>query len=261
MKYCMSDEVALEVKIENTRPVELTELTNAFLALADEYKRHLSRSESEVCEYEPKLYVKEIKSGSIITTLTALAPHAFQFVEAYQSIMPFVDHLGAVSKYLLGQTDQKPEGTDARTYKNVEQILEPIANDSGSNLVFSPVFKDVGSVVLNFSSLEANAMQNKARAEIALETEKVSGRKEKVLLYFYQARNDTKSTTGDRAVVESLSGDPIKTIFGNEDMKKRILLMDENMFKFAYVVNLTVETIGDKPKLYTITDILDKVER
>lgn len=257
----MSQETSLEVKINNTRPVELTELTHSFLAMADEYKRNLARSENEVSEFEPKLYVKEIKSGSIITTLTALAPHAFNFVNAYQSIMPFVEHLSAVTKYLLGQTDEKPEGVDARTYKNVDAILQPIANDSGSNMVFSPVFKNEGDVNLSFNFLEANTIQNRAGMETALETKKVSGRKEKVLLYFYQARNDTKSTTGDRAVVESVWAEPIKTIFGNEDMKKRILLMDENMFKFAYVVNLSVETISDKPRLYTITDILNKVER
>lgn len=257
----MSNEMCLEVKIENTRPVELTVLTNSFLAMADEYKRYLTKSGSDVGEYEPKLYVKEIKSGSIITVLTALAPHAFEFVEANKSIIPFVEHLKVVTRYLLGKEENKPEGADAGTLKNVEAILEPVASDSGSNLLFSPVFKNEGNVVLNFNSIEANAMQNRARSEIALKAEKISGRKEKVLLYFYQARNDTKSTTGDKAIVESIALDPVKTIFGNEDMKKRILLMDENLFNFAYVVNLFVETIRDKPKLYTITDILDKIER
>ena len=58
----------LEIKIDYSRPVELADLTISLQGLARSYKRYSSQHSTEVSD-AVKLYVREIRSGSIAVDL------------------------------------------------------------------------------------------------------------------------------------------------------------------------------------------------
>jgi hypothetical protein len=89
----------------------------------------------------------------------------------------------------------------------------------------------------------------------------VTGIQEKVLLYWYQARNDPRSKSGDRAIIESISTSAVKVVFVNENIKAKILSSSENPFMLAFVVDVAVETIQGRPALYRILEMHDSFER
>ena len=99
------------------------------------------------------------------------------------------------------------------------------------------------------------------RREINLLDTPATGLHEKVLLYWYQARGDLKSRTGDRAIIESISSSSVKTICANEMIKSQMILNNENPFKEAFVVDVIVETIKGKPALYKVVALHDKLEQ
>jgi len=117
------------------------------------------------------------------------------------------------------------------------------------------------TVVLKLNALEANAAQNAAKREIGKLQEPITGLKEKVLLYFTQARNEPKKNVGDRAIIESICPYPLKTIFDNDNVKAKIILGTENFFRFYYIVDVAVETVDGKPMLYRIINLHDKIEK
>ena len=247
----MIDDNRLTIKICNSQPVELTDLSNSFSSFADEYKRHISQEGTVTIPEEMNLYVKEIKTGSIVADLIALAPYVLPFIENSKTILSFMEYLKTAYDYLIGRQTEKPPLTKAN-YENLIGIVNPIAKDKSSQLNIQNTINGNVSVNINLNSIEANAAQNAAYRDIEALTVPIIGLREKVLLYWYQARNDPKSKTGDKAIVESVYSGPVKAAFDNEHLKESMLLDSQNPFNLAYLVDLTVETIQGKPVIYKI---------
>lgn len=258
----MSNDMRLTIEIKNTELVELMDLTHSLSSLADEYKKFLSRSESVLNTDNIKLYVKEIKTGSIITELTAFAPFALPFVEHATTIIKYAEYLKGMFEYLIGKTNKPQEIIEKQTFQNLMNIIEPVAKDKGSQFNVGAMTVN-GNVTVNFSlnSLEANAAQNSAHREIERLKEPDTGLHRQVLMYLYQARNDIASTTGDKAIIESIHFGPVKTVFANETIKSKVLSEESNLFRKAFVVDASVETIAGVPKLYRISEIHEIFDR
>lgn len=249
----------LTVEIKNSQPVELVDFTRSFLCLADEYKRFISKNDV-VCSDDLKLYIKEVRTGSLIVELIPMAVGVLPFLEYFNTVGDFCTHLSAIFCYLSGKTSKGPE-TDKKTLENVVGIVEPVVKDRASQTNFSSIIN--GDVHHHFyiNYTEANAIQNAAKREIESLKEPLAGFKEKVILYFYQARNDSKSQTGDRGIIESVYRRPVKLIFKNELIKTEVFGLPENIFNYAFVVDVAVETIEDKPVIYKVTHIYEKFLR
>ena len=69
-KNVKMSEAKLTIEIKNTKPVEITDFTDAFESLGNQYYKFLAESPYFELSKETKLYVKEIRSGSIITELS-----------------------------------------------------------------------------------------------------------------------------------------------------------------------------------------------
>ena len=70
----MDGDMKLVVELKNERPVELEDLAKSLHALGDEYRRYLLEHQPEAAAGEMKLYIKEIRPGSIVSECVAMAP-------------------------------------------------------------------------------------------------------------------------------------------------------------------------------------------
>lgn len=262
MDITSSDDITrLRIEIKNKEPIELIDLTNSFLGLASEYKQYIEKEYPLLKDEDVKLYVKEIKTGSIITDVVSIAPYLLPFTEHINSIKEFSKYLKIVYDYLLGKTTEKTSLTKT-SYENFVKIIEPVAKDKAGQMNFSNFTNNgVMNVVLNLNSIEANAAQNMIEKEVNKLKEPVMGLKEKVVLHWYQARNDPKSKVGDRAIIESIQMESVKTIFNNDDVKAKMILGSENPFTSAYIVDVIIDTIDNKPALYRILTVHERIEK
>lgn len=250
------------IEIKNNQPVDLIDLTNSFSSIGDEYKRYISRISGEELASTPeeiKLYIKEIRSGSIIADLVAFAAGMIPFLEHSKTVIDFAGYLKGAYDYLLGKAQAKPS-LQKINYQNLSNFLEPIAKDTAAQMNCNTTINGDVTVYLTINSLEANAAQNTAKREIGLLKEPITGINNKVLLYWYQARNDPKSNVGDKAIIESIQSNPTKTIFNNDNIKSQ-MIYGENPFKSAYVVDVEIETIQGKPTLYKIMGVHDRIDK
>ncbi len=256
----MSNEVKLTICIQNESPVALFDFTNSFLGLADEYGRYVRYQDPQTVNRDATLYVREMRTGSIVVDLVALAPLALPFIEHANSILRFGEFIWKIYGYLLGRHDERPD-LKKKDYENIVGIVEPVAKDSASQIIFQTIINGNVHQTYQMTSVEANAAQNAARREIATLQDPVTGIHRNVLLGFFQVRDDTKSTVGDKGIIESISPSPVKVRFQSDEIKLRVLHADENPFRYAYLIDVAVETIEGKPLVYIVQEVHDTIER
>jgi hypothetical protein len=248
---------SLDFEIKNSLPVELTDFTRSLLALGDEFKRYIADEEPEAAAGDLRLYVKEIRSGSIIGALAAASPQIMQGVGYVNTVGGFAKYLKVAYDWLTGKSDDQPN-LDKTSYENLQTIVEPIAKDRAAQLNINAPF---GQVYLNLNSGDANAAQNAARREIARLDETGTHHFNNVLLYWYQARDDKMSKTGDKGIIESVSKKPVRVRWANDGIKAQLLHGNENPFEEAYLVDVMVQTIQGKPKVYLVLAVHDHFPR
>jgi hypothetical protein len=259
----MQDDQRLRIHIQNTKPIELVDLTGSFFSIADEYERFVLTEHGELKREDIKLYVQEIKTGSITADLVGGITSTLPIIQHLAQMVPiiiFAQYLKRGYDYLLGRTTEKPNLKKAN-YKNFSGFVEPIAKDSAAQININTVQINQNPIfIFNLSSLDANAAQNAAQREIGLLREPSTGLNRNVVLYWYQAKKDMISQTGNRVIIESIYPFPVKVIFDNETVKSAMLLGTDNPFTSAYVVDVAVETIGGKPILYKILNMHERIE-
>jgi hypothetical protein len=259
----MPEEFHLTVEIKNGAPVLLDDFTTSFRALADEYEAYVSdhyHEEDGGHGGNVQLYIEEIRPGSIIATLVAMAPYALPFVENAKTILGYAKFLKSAYDWFSGHSKEKPDLTK-RDLENLSKIVEPVAKDSAAQVNISGNQNQTVIYNIHLDSKDANACQNIVRREIEAMREPQKRDHEKVLMYFYQARDDVHSDKGDRAKIESIGPAPVKVTFADEHLKARALNVEHGPFKSAYVVDVAVETIEGRPALYRVTAIHDIFNR
>lgn len=246
----------LEITIRNEKPVVLTDLTLSLLAFTQQYQQFIEAETSEEYQAATELYIKEVKSGSIIVELVAQAMPILPLIWAGGSLSEWVDRAKAIVEWLLGKVDIPPREITKNDLKQWHSIVEPVAKDGGSQLNIS--VSDNGVVInqLFINSQEAGAVQNNIKRhleEMQSPDDHVQRRK---VMYWYQSRFDVQSDTGDKAIIEDISKKGVKIIFDNNAVKESMLAGDSRFkkpwHKLAYIVDVQVQTIHGVPKLYTV---------
>jgi len=260
-------EVSLTVRIDNTRPVEITDLGRSLQALGKQYEEFVVSHGYDHTPANAQLYISHLETGSIIITLQTFLEQASFLLKHIEVLGGFVANLNDIVNFLLGQDFAEGNGetktpvtrTDAQ---RISDIVEPVAKDGGSKLSISVVGNTAPVTVNAFivESEKANAVQNSARRFLGPSIP-TQGQFEHEVMYLQQIRGDLKSKVGDRGVIETISPKPVKLHFMTPEVKAKVLDKPENPFKMAYIVDGQASAVEGKPALYKITAVHDAFER
>jgi hypothetical protein len=251
------EETRLIIKIDNHNPIELTDLTKSLYSLASHFADYVEKDGRYKEEKQARLFVKEIKSGSVIVELVELSTVALiPFVENFNTVLDFAGHLkNSFTSILNGNS--KNENLDQSDFKELSAIVNPIAKDKASQINFSTTIN--GNVVFNFNlnSTESNAIQNIPKNEIEkLKEPTISDDiKEKVVLVWFQARGNLNATKGNKGVIEELSKKELNVIFEDDKVKETVLHSEINPFTTAFVVDVKIINIEEKPAFYKVVKL------
>lgn len=247
----------MKFEIKNKQPIELIDLTNSLLALGNEYQRFISRTHPEAEASDVKLYINEVRSGSVIALLTAMSPQLIEGFNYVNTVVDFASFLKNTCERLANGKADKHTDLSPATLSNINQILEPIAKDNGSQLNIATL-NVTGNVYLSVPSKEANVIQNQITHIGKERRAKTHGLHEKVLLHWYQARKDTNNKFGDKAIIETISPSPVKVICANDELKARMVLSEKNPFNEAFIVDVVADTLNEKIVLYKIVEMHER---
>ena len=188
----------LEIKIKNNKPVNLTDLTVSLLDLSAQFQRFIEREATDEYDISSELLIKEVRSGSIIIELmTKAAPLVPLFWEG-GSLYQWVNSSTSVIDWFLGRLKNPPHDMSKKDLKQWQNIMEPVAKDSGSQLIISA--SDNSTIInqLIVSSEQANAAQNFINRRLESIDEPSDHVHSKKVLVWYQTKFDVNSETGDK---------------------------------------------------------------
>lgn len=241
----------LVFKIDNKQPVELLSLTRSMLSVTSQFDKF---NKEKGQNSDAKLYVKEVRKGSIIVELfdISLLSGIIPFAENINVVADFAGHLQNVFNYFIGSGDvvDKPElsTSDCDDFSN---MINPVALDKGSVLNVYVAGNSNCDININIPSMEANAIQNGLKREKEnLRQKELKGVEHKQILTLYQAVDKKK---GNKGIIESLNDKPLGLIFENDDDREKILSNPaQNPLKFAFIVDVRVEEVNNTPSAYRI---------
>jgi len=244
------NQLTFELRYKN--PVPVAEFCDALSSLADEYERAKSIGDRPDADaYD--LCISRIEEGSIIAYLQEYGPYAIALAEAANASIDFLKNLSDGISWLRTKAGPKPE-FDPEQLDNTIRLVTPVARDSGASITISGNTFN-GPVTINMNSGEAEVVRDTAKFELESLGRPKLEIKKGVVLRWYQARNDAKSRSGDRAIIDALHPKSVKTVFVSEGLKAQLISADSNPFKLKYVVDVAIEAVGGRPTKYQIFDI------
>lgn len=244
--------------LEYKRPIDMQDLARSFDAMADEFRRF---SANHGQEPEVRLFVREIRQGSIIADLAPYVSGALPILEHSNSLFAFASYLkSGFAHFLVGSKPDKP--LDITSKENFRDIIQPVAKDHASQLIVTTDLHGAtfNNCTFNINTADASLIGNKISSEINEEKKSKSSILEGVLLRWYQARNDTKARTGDKAIIPQVSPKPVRAKFLTERTKAKFLSQPTNIFSKEYIVDVAVQIVRGKPRLYEIYELHGAVE-
>jgi hypothetical protein len=259
------------LKIQTKNPIELGDFVSEFTSVASQYEKFIRENHPDLGA-EARIFVKQIKKGSIIAELLPFTPLAILGV---QEIVSSIEQINAVTEFV------KNYGNKLKTYfkkhgevkdasrsdlKDFMGSLAVIANDpNGSASLEAAVFEDGKKKIkaaVQFTTRDAvRAVQHIEEHRKKLER-KDTADFQRVLMVFRQANvrdSAVGKRTGEWVLIEEISDRELPLIYASDlaeqRIKHEIREADDNLFKKGFVVDVNVQTKGGRPVAYRVTNL------
>jgi hypothetical protein len=159
------------IKIDNRRPVELLDLTASLHALGEQYKDFVHDHGYDPVAENVRLYITELRTGSIIAQFEAIAEQASFVLQHAEVFAAFLTNFNEVMQFFItmSSTTKSRETISRLDAERISQIVEPIAKDHGSQINFQ--ISDSSGVTINnyiYTSDQASVAQNSIRRFLGL---------------------------------------------------------------------------------------------
>jgi hypothetical protein len=246
----------LRIEIKNQRPVKLEDLTLSLLAFNHQFHIFIESETDQDSPISTELFIKDVKSGSIIVDLVTHGAAIAPLIWEGGSLQQWIKTIESIFQWLQGKSSSAPKELKKQDLQDWNKVLEPVAKDNGAQLNLNVKDGNVTIYQISIGSNDANAMQNRIAKQLEaldLPNENIHRRK---VMYWYQAKFDKESDTGNRAKIDDISGRALKVIFENNQIKEEMLHPQKDFVRpwqdLAYVVDVEVQTVRNEPKVYKV---------
>lgn len=261
LSVTIDDKNMLIIEIKNNNPVELKDFASSMLAVASEYNNYASRTNPSGGGESVKLYINEIRKGSIIASLAPSLAVALPLMVELTTILSFTEYLIKGFKS-LSQSDSISSKLTKKSLKNLSKTVAPVANNTNSQMNIYAV--DDSRVVVNnyYMSIDTKkAIDIQRGVDMAideLDSKGVSGLYENVLMAYTVTTDNHRQRSSDKVVIDQV--DPSKAlnvVYESESIKQRILGDEDNIFNKIYLVSVEVLTSQGRAVAYRIKELKD----
>lgn len=255
------------VIIENSDPIDLLDFTSSLTGLAREHEARIRAERPGVELDETRLLIVEIRKGSIILEmLPALAP-IISSMEYANTAINFVKHLTHLTEPLRQPGGRLDDPTTAQL-KNLNETVQAIVRDSEGKLTVQARHKN-GKVLQELiieredaKVIEANVTEQRREIDQAK-----SVPYPRVLMRLHQSSVEdlrVGKRTSEKGIVERVDLVPRTLIYASDlagqRIKEEIMKPDGNPFQKGFVIDLDVETVGGKPRVYRVLEVYDIID-
>jgi len=250
----MISERLMIIEYKNVKPVELADLSAALTAIGDQFKRFVT--DQGGIESEARLYVHEMRAGSIIAELVPMAEAVSYIYDHKELIAGFLAQWQDMTTAVLHLTDDA-KSIDKPTLRNIRAANEVTAKDGGAQQNF--IAQDGGVIInqFNIGSEAAAAISHNATHLLKSEfpnEERFSNEP----MTLHQLRDGKR---GDFGFIDRYSTKALKLTFAGDTTKHGVLHHSGNPFDHIFWVEGVVKTVGGRPVGYHITGLIDTTDK
>ncbi len=247
-------EYKINIRIKNSKPVPIQNLSQFFSALENEYNNGLEKNFIlKLPDASTRLAISEVKQGSQIFTIVALVAADCLFpIYNEEILVPFFDYINTLFQDF--KNNKQLEKYNKKNCKNVKDASEIFTNDFNLSLEMSVAKRNNEIKKIEFSNKQGNTIYNNASAQLQLlNTTKRDAFTDK-LMYFHQTQNTTKSA-GDRVIIKEFNEKPKKIEFATPTLKHSVIGRNDNFYKNLYRASGYINYKDGKVQSYTVTKI------
>jgi hypothetical protein len=255
------------VTLDLAAPVELADFLSTFAGLGAQFERFIRRERPDL-EGEVKIYVKEVRKGSIEAELIPLA---------YNTMITVMDHAQIVSHFgramaarlapLRTPGGRLPDASKTELTQIVD-TLAAVAKDPNGKGAFKAVhYTKTGAKTdfqLEFNTAAAQQFTKELEVQYAELDVATDFDHENELLTFFQSNRRDSDKPGDKGIIEAISPKPLAVIYASdlarERIKSEMVGGDRNIYKLGFFVDVNVQHHAGRPVAYRIKAVRDVIE-
>lgn len=255
---------SLTLTLDHDGPMPLGAFTDALARLSGRYGRY-SRSHGEADA--AKLYIAEIRQGSIVIDLVATSLAAQAVIEGaggLNNLIEFGKNVATLlGKFKSGEVD--PAEVNITDCDDARAIIKPVLNSEGGGLTLAVNGDNniVQPILLNVTQHEAQVIDNRAallRNTLSTDTEQsVSS----ALFVWKQIQDGPGVEVGkrspDRGIIASVDKTARPVVFADAAVKEDMYRGDRNPFEVGFVVDARILLGPNGPAGYRITALHDTI--
>ena len=261
----------LELKIDLQEPAELFDLVRAFTSLGKQFDDYIKTEHPDYAG-ETKIYVKQIRQGSIIAELLPIIQPLIQNMDSVIIIDQFIERYGGrLNKYMRGSKDETASKSDI---DDIMGQVTAIAKDPNGSVALSSVEIDKTKTriraSIKFNSEESRRIEDAAYSHKRQIEAKAYETINNSLMVFWQSNlkeTDVGKRTGEKVIVEDVHGKPLAVVYDSDLAEDRIKHEtksgDRNLYKLGFYIDGRVERLNGRPvairvaEVHTIIDLPD----
>lgn len=265
------NQAILTLTISNSQPILLEDFVHTFTSLAEDYRNSVSSNNSFAGE-DAEIYIKDIRSGSIVADLIPIAisvtPLIIAEAERLALAIEVVERWKTRFSSILGGVI--PDGSSKSDIKNWINGVEAIARDpNASSTLEAATFVDGKREVkaaFKFNTSDAQKVKTELENKLQQLEDKKQADYERVLMYFTRAditSSRVGKRSGERVVISDISDKPLALSYGSELAEQRIkheIRDEESIFRKAFNVDVKVQMIGKKPAVYSVLNVHEVID-
>lgn len=257
----------ITINLKTKDPIELGDFVGTFVAIGNDYERFI-RARGLDQKVEAKIYVKEVRAGSIEADLLPWLSVFAPFISDAEKIMLVEDFVrrwgGRLQALVRGRTSELP-GT-SEELKDWAKMVQAIANDpDGRATIQAARFEDGKRQIfaaVQFTTAEARDAMSTIESQRKLIEGGGSESRSRALMIFTRSDvNDAKldRRSGDLVKIDEISDRSLPLIYGSalaeERIKHEIREADDNVFKKGFVVDVIVKYRSGTPVAYSVSHL------
>jgi hypothetical protein len=255
----------VELRLDLEKPADLVDLVGAFSAVASQFEHYIRREHPNL-KGDARLFVKDIRHGSIVVELIPVILPLIENIDRVLIVDGFVRRFGGLLlSYAQGD---KKEDISKGEIKDLMGAVTLIANDPNGTSQISSVEYHKTKTTTRFNIEFDTAGAKKAKetlqiqkAALDLPSHELFENRMMVFVRTTVKASETGRKTELQGLIESIHPKPIAITFETDMARERIegeIREDEkNVYKKGFFVDLYMEKLQGRPVAYRIVAVRD----
>lgn len=252
----------LTVTLDLSEPIEISDFAAFFAGLASQFDDYLAERHPDL-KGTAKLYVREVRSGSIVADLVPMIDDVIGLMDNAVIILSFTALFSKrVRTWISGQFVPTANKSDL---KYMGQTIRAVAHDKDGTLrLESMVYKEglwSKELEVKFNTKEARAAEAtiEAQKKALDKTEHVDH--ERVLMRFRRsdiADAEVGKRSGELVVIEEIQAKPLPLMYGSQLAEERLkdeIRDHDSVYYKGFVVDVNVQSSNGRNVAYSVTNV------